>query len=111
MRLLAIGLVLLLASCAGQYSEDPRIAGIQKWTDTCRAYKQVLTGINDALEIQTITKDSAVVENFRPVKAALQPVCESDTPPMDQVGTGSFQKMLDEQLLELIKARKGLANG
>ncbi len=99
--------VLFLSACVATYSADPRIAGIQKWTDTCRVYLGVLTGINDALAIETITPDSDVVETFRPVKAALQPVCAADLPP-DGVNAGAFQAMLDKQLLELIKIRKGL---
>jgi len=100
--------VLFLSACVATYSADPKIAGIQKWTDTCIVYLQVLTGMNDALAIQTITKDSSVVEAFKPVKAALQPVCEADTPP-DGIDARAFQDMLDKQLLELIKIRKGIS--
>ena len=107
LRWLGFGAFLFIAACAGTYSSDPRVAGIQRWTDTCRVYLQVLTGINDALAIEAVTKDSAIVTAFRPVKTALQPVCAADLPP-DGVNTAAFQSMLDKQLLELIKIQKGL---
>ncbi len=100
--------VLFLSACVATYSSDPKVAGIQKWTDTCRVYLQVLTGINDALAIQTITPESSVVGAFKPVKTALQPVCAAELPP-DGVDAAAFQDMLDKQLLELIKIRKGLS--
>jgi hypothetical protein len=96
----------LLTACTG-YSKDPATKNVQRWTDTCAVYYEVLKGLGDAIELQTLAPESDVVQAFLPVRYVLRPICSSATPP-DDVDTGDLQATLDKMLFELVKIQKGI---
>lgn len=96
--LLVIALMVLTA-CAS----NPQ----KVWLNTCATYYQTLKGVNDALELQTITPDSAVAQSMKEVKVVLSPICRADAPPLT-VDRASIQELLDAQLIKLIKIEKGI---
>ncbi len=97
-HLLAVA-VLLLAACASNPT--------QVWLNTCVTYYETLKSVNDALEIQAITPQSAAAQGMKQTKAVLSTVCRADAPP-EGVARADIQELLDRQLIELIKIEKGL---
>ena len=101
---------LLLVGCAGVYSDDPATRSVQRWTDVCAVYGEVLEGVADGFELGYLTTESAVYQGFVPVRRVLRPICTSSAPPAEPI-PGSIQDDLDRILLELIKARQEAENG
>ena len=101
----------LTLGCVTQQSEvaplNPTTANIQRWVTTCVAYRDVLTAMNDGLEVGSILKDDLIVSQFKLIKTSLHSACVSETPP-NVVDMGEFQEMLANHLLLLMKITRGI---
>ena len=104
-RISAFAVVLFLASCAGQYSDNPEIKSLQVWSDTCYSYTQVLKTVNDMIELE-ILSDSQI-DVVRNVRDFVGPLCELENPPL-YTERDAIQQLIDAELIKLIKLQKGL---
>lgn len=78
----ALILVVFLAGCASaQYSPDPRIAEIQKWSQACKSMGQAISTATFLGKAGTLTEPEAVT--IDKLDAIYRPVCSGDPGPMN----------------------------
>ena len=105
MKYIVLVAALFLASCAGQFSEDPETKSLQIWADTCFSYAETLGAMNDMIELEILSPSEVKVVGG--VRDFVGPLCEAEQPPVTG-DRASIQALIDAQLLRLIKLKKGL---
>ncbi len=82
-QLLIIMFVVLLSACAGQYSGDPRVAEIQKWSEGCAQMGQAIKTATMLGRAGTLTESEASVIDG--VDSIYRPVCSGSPGPLGDV--------------------------
>jgi hypothetical protein len=104
-RFVVLAASLFVVACAGTYSSDPEIKSLQIWENSCFSYGQTLTAINDMIELDIL--DAGAIAAVKTIREFVGPLCEMETPPLSGERE-EIQKLIDAELLKLIKLKRGL---